>query len=302
MPRPGSHLSGILLIAKPTGWTSHDVVAKARAITGQLRIGHTGTLDPMATGLLVLCLGRATRLVEYMIAHDKRYEGEVVLGVTTDTDDAEGNVVERRDVPALDEPSLASLGARFSGAQRQVPPAYSAVKVHGQKAYAAARAGAPLDLQPRTVTVHSLLLAPIARDRLALRVHCSAGTYVRSLARDIGQTIGCGAHLAALRRTVVGRFTLDEAITLEQLDTLAHRGLLESALLPLDEGVTDRDAAIVTTPHGLQLASGAAIHVEAPVRAASVARVYTVDGAFVGLAGVDTLGQIQPLKVLIDRS
>ncbi|MEO9256647.1 MAG: tRNA pseudouridine(55) synthase TruB, partial [Tepidiformaceae bacterium] len=154
--RPQSPLHGILLVDKPQGWTSHDVVAKTRGLTHERKIGHTGTLDPMATGLLVLCLGDATRLVEYMAGHDKRYEGEITLGVTTDTDDAEGTPIATCSVPELSEPTLSSLASQFSGALSQRPPAYSAVKIGGKRAYAVARGGGVVTIPARPVMVHSL--------------------------------------------------------------------------------------------------------------------------------------------------
>ncbi|MEP7216707.1 MAG: tRNA pseudouridine(55) synthase TruB, partial [Anaerolineaceae bacterium] len=198
MAPPASNLDGILIIDKPAGWTSHDVVAKTRRITRQRRIGHTGTLDPMATGVLVLCLGRATRLVEYMTRHDKHYVGEITLGVTTDTDDAEGDELELKNVPELTEADLRRLEAAFIGDLQQRPPAYSAIKIDGKRAYALARAGAVVELRSRPVVVHELRLDPIAADRLRVEVRCGPGTYVRSIARDIGELVGSGAHLSAL--------------------------------------------------------------------------------------------------------
>ena len=190
-----SGLTGVLLIDKEPGWTSHDVVARARRLTGQRRIGHTGALDPMATGLLVLCLGRATRLVEYMMPSEKAYEGEIALGQEMDTDDAEGAPTRAGELPegAID---LDALARQFTGEIMQTPPAYSAVKVDGRRAYALAREGETPELKPRPVRVSTLRLERLAPDRLRVNVSCGPGMYVRSLARDIGRAIGCGAHLA----------------------------------------------------------------------------------------------------------
>ena len=301
MPRPPSDLTGLLLVDKEPGWTSHDVVAKARGITGQRKIGHTGTLDPMATGLLVLCLGRATRLVEYMTGHDKRYEGEIQLGVATDTDDAEGTVIATRPVPPFTAEELDAVAAHFTGPQLQAPPAYSAVKVEGKRAYAAARAGSPLDLQARPISIHALRIRAIGPDRLSLQVHCGAGTYVRSLARDIGAALGCGAHLAALRRTHAGRFDVAGAVTIGELAGIARDGRLASILLPLDEALLDHDAAILSNDHCRTLAGGGGVEVEPPERASEAARVYTTDGVFVAVGSIKPEGQIQPKRVLIDR-
>lgn len=292
-------LHGILLIDKPGGWTSHDVVARTRRLVGQKKIGHTGTLDPMATGLLVLCLGDGTRLVEYMTGHDKAYDGQITLGVRTATDDAEGEVLETRPVPALSDQDLRALEARFTGDLLQRPPAYSAVKVEGQRAYAAARRGDPLVLQPRPVRIHRLELRALAPDKLALRVECGGGTYVRSLARDIGEALACGAHLSALRRTHAGLFRIEQAVTLETLAAFAAAGRAEELLWAPDEGVADMPAAIITAANGGRFAQGNAIR--APFEKLimdGAMRVYDGTGRFLGMAASGPGGQIRPLKVL----
>jgi tRNA pseudouridine55 synthase len=297
-PRDPS-IHGILLVDKAQGWTSHDAVAKTRGITRQRKIGHTGTLDPMATGLLVLCIGDATRLVEYMTGHEKRYEGEITLGLTTDTDDAEGSVIHERPVPAIDAETLAGLQRRFTGVQLQRPPAYSAVKVAGKRAYAVARAGGEVEIAPREVRVFAIELRQLAADRLAVSVHCGPGTYIRSLARDIGEVLGCGAHLSALRRTTVGRFSVTDARSLDEIATLVAAGGLEEALWSPDEGIGDYAAAIVEEHHAASLAHGALItndawHGNAPAKL----RIYDNAGSFHGVGYLDEFGTIRPLKVL----
>ncbi len=296
--RPDSPLHGILLIDKPSGWTSHDVVARARRITGQRRIGHTGTLDPMATGLLVLCLGNATRLVEYLTGHDKRYSGEVALGTTTTTADAEGEPIATRPVPPLDEATLRAIEQRFTGDLQQAPPAFSAIKVEGRRAYDLAREGHLGDLPPRPVRIHSLQLAPIAPGRLSLHVHCGAGTYVRSLARDIGEVIRCGGHLAALRRHSAGPFSLATAITLDELQEYAGNGELPHLLIPPDEGIVAHPAAIVAADGTRRFRNGLMHRAEhgsgTPIAAA---RVYSTEGDFLGVADVSDSGEIRPSKV-----
>jgi len=293
-------LDGILLIDKDPGWTSHDVVAKARAIVSQRRIGHTGTLDPMATGLLVLCLGQATRLVEYMTGHAKRYLGEITLGVATATDDAEGEVLAACAPPELDSAALRALESRFSGEIRQRPPAFSAVKVHGQRAYVAARKGNPLEIPERNVTVHDLALDRVRPGVLSVRIHCGAGTYVRSIARDIGEALGCGAHLSSLRRLSVGTFRVEDAINLNQLAQVVANGRLEDLLLAPDEGVAGHDAALLTAARGERLRQGAVLDSLAPpARLAPAARIYTADGRFIAIGNVGPSGQIRPVKVLV---
>ncbi|MBA4179063.1 MAG: tRNA pseudouridine(55) synthase TruB [Anaerolinea sp.] len=297
--RAASALDGIIVMDKPAGWTSHDVVAKARGITGQRRIGHTGTLDPMATGVLVLCLGQATRLVEYMTAHDKRYEGEIVLGATTTTDDAEGEILLRRPVPPVVEAQLRELERRFRGYLSQRPPAYSAIKVDGIRAYARARAGEERQLPERPITIHEIALAPLSPGRLRVAVHCGPGTYVRSLARDIGEALGCGAHLGSLRRTHVGRFSLTGATTLNAIAAHVENGTLEEVLLQPDEGIAEFDAAIVDHPRAAKLRFGAVVAGLVPAaRATLPARIYDTAGEFVGVGSVAENGEIRGVKVL----
>jgi tRNA pseudouridine55 synthase len=284
---------GLLLVDKPAGWTSHDVVAKVRRLAGQRRIGHTGTLDPAATGLLVLCLGRATRLVEFMEGHRKAYSGEVVLGVRTATDDAEGDVLERRPVPEIDERALRQLEAAFSGELDQVPPAYSAVSVGGTRAYAAARKGRALDLPSRRVTVYELSLRWAGAERIAIDVECSAGTYVRSLARDIGKSLGCGAHLAMLRRTRVGRFSVQDAPSLAGLEAAIRRaGGIEPFLLPADEALLHLRVALLSSPAD---SWGAGPKSTGGLEAL---RVYGARGEFRGIAGLGQGAGIRPWKVI----
>lgn len=297
--KSSSGIDGILLIDKPTGWTSHDVVARARGLTGQRRIGHTGTLDPMATGLLVLCLGRATRLVEYMTGHDKRYTGRIRLGQSTDTDDAEGQVLSENPVPPLTAAALAEVAREFTGPLLQRPPAYSAVKVAGQRAYAVARAGKDVVLEPRPVTVHRLSLEQLEPGLLAITVECGAGTYIRSIARDIGARLGCGAHLAELRRTHAGGFDVEEAISLERLAEVIEAGRLDALLRPADEGVIELAAAIVTAERGERLRHGLVLQgVDPGALPAGLARIYDAGGDFLAIGAIGESGSVRARKVL----
>lgn len=291
--------AGILLIDKPPGWTSHDVVAKARGICRQRRIGHTGTLDPMATGLLVLCLGYATRLVEYMTRHDKSYEGEIVLGVSTDTDDADGTPIATAPVPPLNDDDLRDLAERFTGTIEQVPPAYSAVKVDGQRAYAVARKGEGVELSARSVRIHTLELTILARDRLGIRVDCGPGTYVRSLARDIGQVLGCGAHLAALRRTRVGAFHVREALTLDDLQQVAEAGRLAEVLRAADEGLSEFPAAILAPSTAHSIRNGVRVRFSPGLRnVRGPVRIYDTEGDFIATGEFGMSGELRPSKVM----
>ncbi|ABK53284.1 tRNA pseudouridine synthase B [Acidothermus cellulolyticus 11B] len=210
---------GLLVVDKPAGITSHDVVARVRRLTGQRRVGHAGTLDPMATGVLIVGVGKATRLLGYLSGCDKEYAAIIRLGMTTSTDDADGEPVRRAGVERLSETAVREALTRFVGEFDQRPPAFSAVKVAGRRAYARARAGEDVVLPARRVRVDRIELRGSQRTDgfldLDVTIACSAGTYIRSLARDLGELLGVGGHLAALRRTRVGAFTIDEARTLD---------------------------------------------------------------------------------------
>jgi tRNA pseudouridine55 synthase len=214
MPEPGS---GLVVVDKPGGMTSHDVVARVRRLAGTRKVGHAGTLDPMATGVLVLGVNRATRLLGHLTLSDKRYDATIRLGVSTTTDDAEGEVVETSPTADLGEVAVRDALASFVGEIDQVPSAVSAVKVDGKRAYARVRAGESLDLPPRRVTVHALDVTEVDLPEVRVSVHVSSGTYVRALARDVGAALGVGGHLTALRRTTAGPFGLADARTLEEL-------------------------------------------------------------------------------------
>jgi len=210
--------SGLVVVDKPGGLTSHDVVGRVRRLAGTRKVGHAGTLDPMATGVLVLGVGRATRLLGHLVLTEKAYDATVRLGVTTTTDDAEGEVVSTADTTALDEAAVREAFAALTGEIDQVPSAVSAIKVDGKRAYARVREGEDVRLEPRRVTVHELTVGGVKDDEVDLSLRCSSGTYVRAIARDAGAALGVGGHLTALRRTAVGPFGLDAARTLEQLD------------------------------------------------------------------------------------
>ena len=211
-------MHGFLLVDKPAGPTSHDIVQAARRALKERRIGHTGTLDPAATGLLLLCIGKATRLQHYLLAWEKTYRGEIKLGVATTTYDGEGDpLAPEQPVPSIGEETLAALAARFSGALEQLPPPYSAKKAGGRRFYEIARAGEEVPRAPKRVHVHEIMLELAAPDRLRFVVTCSSGTYLRSLAHNIGEVLGCGGHLAHLRRERIGPWRADQAVSAELL-------------------------------------------------------------------------------------
>jgi len=232
-------ISGVLVVDKPVGMTSHDVVQAIRNGTGLRRAGHTGTLDPRASGVLVILVGPAVRLSEYVSASDKRYQAIIRLGGTTDTYDAEGKVTPSENPVNVTEAQFEEALKTFVGEIEQTPPAYSAVKVQGRKAYEMARKGEEVDLTPRIITVHHLEVLEWAPPEVVIDVHCSSGTYVRSLANDLGVKLGCGAYLVGLRRTKSGRFSLRDATPLRKLQEAFQAGNWYQYLIPAAEALGD---------------------------------------------------------------
>ena len=227
--------SGIIIIDKPAGWTSMDVCAKLRGMFHEKRVGHAGTLDPMATGVLPVFIGRATRAVEFAAGSDKEYIAGLKLGVVTNTQDTTGEVLEERSVEVTRDQLLAAL-ERFTGDIEQIPPMYSAIKINGKKLYELARKGKEVERRPRPVTIRALevLDGPGTGADFVLRVVCSKGTYVRTLCHDIGQALGCGGCMSSLRRVKAAGFTLEDSVGLEAVQAAVDRGEGESLLLPVD--------------------------------------------------------------------
>lgn len=252
-------MNGLLIVDKPAGVTSHDVVARVRRATSERSIGHLGTLDPMATGVLPLLLGRHTRLAQYFGASEKSYTGSIRFGFATDTYDAEGEPTSPEQKLTLTQAELELLASRFLGTIEQMPPAYSAKKVAGQTAHQLARAGKTPQLRAVPVTVHEFALEAMVGDTVNFRMRISAGGYVRSVAHDLGQFAGCGAHLSSLRRTAAGDFTLQEALGLEQIEQLAAEGQLEAripharTLLPQLPAVTVDEQTAGRLRNGMQV-------------------------------------------------
>lgn len=239
-PTPWRAVHGILLLDKPAGLSSNQALQQAKRLFRAEKAGHTGSLDPLATGLLPLCFGEATKIAGLLLGNSKAYDAELMLGVTTDTGDAEGQVLRRRPVPALDTAQIERALALLRGRITQVPPAYSAIKQGGEPLYAKARRGEAVQAPARTVEVFALELTRWEGDRLALHVECSSGTYIRSLVVDLGEALGCGAHLTALRRVWVTPFRHPQLHRLADLaDAAADPARLDALLLPLEAGLGD---------------------------------------------------------------
>jgi tRNA pseudouridine55 synthase len=284
-----------LLLDKPVGLSSNAALGRAKRLLGIRKAGHTGTLDPMASGLLVLCFGEATKVAGFLLDGDKTYLAEVRLGISTETDDAEGEMVERRPVPELSDEDLERVLAGFRGAIEQVPPMYSALKRDGQRLYQLARRGEVVDRPPRAVTIHELILLARDGEHLSLRVRCSKGTYIRSLARDLGEELGCGAHMSALRRTRSDPFDLDDAIelaALEALESEAARG----RLLPPDTALQHLPAVQLESEDTERLLMGQRLSGLPGETVEGLARIYGHQG-FLGIGEADGRGGLKPKRL-----
>ena len=275
-------MNGIILIDKPQGWTSHDVVGKLRGILHERRIGHSGTLDPLATGLLVVFIGRATRAVEFAEADRKEYIAGLRLGLSTDTQDITGRIISKEtDIP--DEPEVRIAIERFRGELEQIPPMYSAVKIGGKKLYELARKGESIERKPRHITIFGLEITGRSDNDYILDVVCSKGTYIRTLCHDIGAALGCGGCMSSLRRTKSGVFSVDNAYTIAEIQEAADRGEEEKLLLPIDTLFAGYTKLSVDADSEKKLKNGCIINTSSPD---GRFRVYSEDGEFLLLGDV----------------
>jgi len=274
--------AGLLVLDKPKGWTSHDAVERVRRLLRIRRVGHAGTLDPLATGVLVLLIGPATRLAEFLMGHDKRYRATIRLGIRTDTDDAEGRILSERPVEVSREAFEEALRA-FTGEILQIPPAFAAIKQGGERLYAKARRGEPVTPPPRRVRIDALHLVEWNPPWATVEVACSAGTYIRALARDIGERLGCGAHLAELRRLASGPFTLDDAVPWETLEAAARDGAWARHLRPMADALPDWAPVILEPELVNRLRHGQPIPTEALPHPAPRIRAHRPDGTLLAL-------------------
>lgn len=282
--------TGILNIDKPAGFTSHDVVAVVRKLTGQRRIGHAGTLDPAATGVLVLCLGLATRMVEYVMEGKKVYRATIHLGATTETYDATGTIAPTASpevVAAINPAQIETTLQRFTGRIEQIPPMYSAIKQQGQQLYKLARQGIEIERKPRSVEIQSIELLDYTPPVLGLRITCSKGTYIRSLAHDIGQALGTGAYLETLVREASGHFRLEDAVTLDEFRRQCEGGTWQDVLLPIDDALLDLDVLILQPLSIRRMKDGVPWRpreADTRIKNGTTCRVYSTEGIFSAIA------------------
>ncbi len=296
--------SGILNVNKEGGWTSFQVVAMVRKGSGIRRVGHAGTLDPAATGILLVCLGQATRVTQYLMELPKTYRARFILGTTTDTYDTEGQPLATGDFSDVSEGSLRTALQSFVGHIQQVPPYFSAVKVSGQPAYRLARAGQPPILQARSVRVDRIDLLRFAPPIVDIEAHCGKGTYIRSIAHDLGQMLGCGAHLGNLVRTQIGPYSLDTALTLPDLQRALNDDTWQAPLLPIDSGlqqipaITLNDADAESVRHGRPLPAALDPTPTPPPAPAVIYRAYSEDGNLLAILAPDSESStLRPVKV-----
>lgn len=296
----GRNVNGIVLLDKPVGITSNSALQKVKRLFDANKAGHTGSLDPLASGLLPLCLGEATKLSSFLLDADKIYEGVCQLGVKTSTADAEGEVIATRPVPALDEQQIIEVLQQFTGDIEQIPPMHSAIKRQGQPLYKLAHQGIEVEREPRRVTIYRLTLTRLETDTFAFEVHCSKGTYIRTLVEDIGEVLGCGAHLAALRRTMVGPFMLAEGgITLDELERLRDdEGVtaLDRQLLPMDKALENWPAVRLTENSTFYVRQGQPVQV-AKAPTSGWVRLFAANDHFIGVGQILEDGRVAPKRL-----
>lgn len=299
MKRKGDPLDGVLLLDKPAGITSNAALQQAKRLFGAAKAGHTGTLDPLATGLLPVCFGEATKFAGLLLEADKTYLATIQLGASTSTGDAEGEVIFRGDVTGLDPARIAAVLEQLTGVQEQVPPMYSALKREGRPLYAYARAGETVERSSRSVTIHELAAVSIEPEVLQLRLRVSKGTYVRSIAEQIGERLGCGAHLKALRREATGGLSLNDSIPLERLSALSPAQRV-AVLRPVDILVAPLPRGELDALSAAALQQGQTVGT-ALMLASGLVRLYDAAGAFLGVGEMQSPGRVAPRRLIASR-
>jgi tRNA pseudouridine55 synthase len=304
----GRNVSGILLLDKPSGISSNHALQRVKRLFYAAKAGHTGSLDPLATGLLPLCLGYTTKFSGFLLDADKYYRVRIRLGISTTTADAEGEVVAEHPTDAVTEQALREVIGRFVGEIEQLPPMYSAVKHQGQRLYKLAREGKEVERTPRRISIHSLELRSFELPEVELDVHCSKGTYVRTLAEDIGNALGCGGHVSALRRRGVGPYVEGDTdfVTMEAIEAIldehgddvgARNAALDALLLPLDSVLAHCPTVKLSADAAFYLAQGQPVMVpQAPTE--GMVRLYDVSGHFIGIGEILDDGKVQPKRLV----
>lgn len=296
--RPKKNINGILLLDKPLGFSSNQALQKVKWLLQAAKAGHTGTLDPLATGLLPLCFGEATKFAHYLTDADKTYIATIKLGVTTNTGDAEGMVLLTQSVQ-VNQGQFEQVCQRFVGEISQIPPMYSALKHEGRALYEYAREGVDIVRPPRMVKIHSIVCNAFSEDTAQITVTCSKGTYIRTLAEDIGKQLGCGAHLLGLRRTMTAHYTLEQSMTLAQIEALAPEQRM-AVLLPADSAVSHFPAITLDTGQSHALQQGQVVQ-KSGVEGLGWVRLYTEQKVFLGLGELSSDGKIAPKRLIVKQ-
>lgn len=298
--KKGRNITGIIVVDKPTGRSSNHVLQQVKRLFDAKKAGHTGNLDPLATGVLPICLGEATKVSSYLLDSDKQYQVTCQLGVVTDSGDSDGKVLTTSPVPEFTEQDLLDLIPKFTGEQDQVPPMFSALKYQGQPLYKLARQGIEVERKSRRITIYNIQLLSVTADSFTLDVRCSKGTYIRTLVEDISQELGCGGHVSMLRRVAAAGYQIEQAVTVEQLEHLAEQGLqsLDAILLPTEDALPDWPAISVTDDMVTALRFGQTINVDQSFESAQV-RLFDLNKQFLGLGEMSEQGIVAPKRVFV---
>ncbi|RKZ94297.1 MAG: tRNA pseudouridine(55) synthase TruB [Gammaproteobacteria bacterium] len=298
--KKGRNITGIIVVDKPTGRSSNHVLQQVKRLFDAKKAGHTGNLDPLATGVLPICLGEATKVSSYLLDSDKQYQVTCQLGVVTDSGDSDGKVLTTSPVPEFTEQDLLDLIPKFTGEQDQVPPMFSALKYQGQPLYKLARQGIEVERKSRQITIYNIQLLLVTADSFTLDVHCSKGTYIRTLVEDISLDLGCGGHVSMLRRVAAAGYQIEQAVTVEQLEHIAEQGLqsLDAILLPTEDALPGWPAISVTDDMVTALRFGQTINVDQSFESAQV-RLFDLNKQFLGLGEMSEQGIVAPKRVFV---
>jgi tRNA pseudouridine55 synthase len=298
--KKGRNITGIVIIDKPTGRSSNHVLQQVKRLFDAKKAGHTGALDPLATGVLPICLGEATKVSSYLLDADKRYHVTCQLGAVTDSGDSDGQILSTSDIPDFSEQDITHLLPEFTGEQDQVPPMFSALKYQGQPLYKLARQGIEVERKSRRITIYDIKLLSITAESFTLDVHCSKGTYIRTLVEDVSHKLGCGGHVTMLRRVSAAGYDLEQALTIEQLEQIAEQGTerLDDELLATENALPDWPSIYATDEMVEALRHGQTIKVNQPFESEKV-RLFDGNKQFIGLGEMTEQGIVAPKRVFV---
>jgi len=295
--RKGNDVDGILLLDKPLGRSSNSALQKVRYLFNARKAGHTGSLDPLATGVLPICFGQASKVTAYLLDSDKRYTCTAQLGITTSTGDKEGDILQTRDVKPFTKQDIEQVLEGFRGEIQQIPPMYSALKHNGQPLYKLARQGIEVKRKERNITIYKLDLIEHTIDSITLDIRCSKGTYIRTLAQDIGEALGCGAHLSMLRRTEVSPFNCETLYSIEDIEKLAEENKLDNTLLPIDTALKKFPSLILSDEEATRIQNGLKVS-RKNIPESDIIRLYLLNGEFIGIGRYSSDHQLAPKRMM----